>query len=59
MYHFLSEQTHQMCSGFKVTYSFMMNSHVISISLCVIGSLICNQSDKLHICHNNDPIFTV
>jgi len=27
--------------------------------VCVIGSLICNQNDKLYDCHIDDPIFTV
>ena len=29
----------------------------LSVSICVIGSLICNQNDKL--CHIDDLIFTV
>jgi len=27
----------------------MMNCHAIIVSMCVIGSLICNQNDKLHV----------
>jgi len=46
-----------MCSGIKVTCSFMMNCHaIIRINVCN-GSLIYNQNDKLR--HIDDSIFTV
>jgi len=34
-----------MCSGIKVTVIVMQ----LSVSMCVIGSLICNPNDKLHV----------
>ena len=36
-----------MCSGLKVTFPLWWIVMQLSVSMCVIGSLICNQNDKL------------
>jgi len=43
-------KTHQMCSGIKkqhVPLWWIVTQ--LSLSMCVIGSLICNQNDKLYV----------
>ena len=47
-----------MCSGLKVTFPLWWIVMQLSVSMCVIGSLICNP-ERQTICHIDDPIFTV